>query len=66
MPESPSLSGSKCYGSLANMPRVQELCQKHKTILILDEIHTGFGRTGTFLAAEHWKVEPDIVCLSKG
>jgi ornithine--oxo-acid transaminase len=48
------------------LPRVQELCRRHKTILIFDEIHTGFGRTGTFLAAEHWKVEPDIVCLSKG
>jgi ornithine--oxo-acid transaminase len=50
----------------AYFPRVQELCRKHKVILIFDEIHTGFGRTGTFLAAEHWKVEPDIVCLSKG
>jgi len=48
------------------LPRVQELCRKHNAILIFDEIHTGFGRTGTFLAAEHWKVEPDIVCLSKG
>src|SRR5512135_2292747 len=48
------------------LPRVQELCRKHKVILIFDEIHTGFGRTGTFLAAEHWNVEPDIVCLSKG
>ncbi len=48
------------------LPRVQELCRKHKVILIFDEIHTGFGRTGTFLAAEHWKVEPDMVCLSKG
>ncbi len=48
------------------LQQVQELCRKHKAILIFDEIHTGFGRTGTFLAAEHWKVEPDIVCLSKG
>jgi ornithine--oxo-acid transaminase len=48
------------------LPRVQELCRKHKAILIFDEIHTGFGRTGTFLAAEHWNVEPDIICLSKG
>ena len=50
----------------AYLPRVQELCRKYKAILIFDEIHTGFGRTGTFLAAEQWKVEPDIVCLSKG
>ncbi len=48
------------------LSQVQELCRKHKTILIFDEIHTGIGRTGTFLAAEHWGVEPDIVCLSKG
>lgn len=46
--------------------RVQELCRKHKTLFLMDEIHTGLGRTGTFLASEQWKIEPDIVCLSKG
>jgi ornithine--oxo-acid transaminase len=46
--------------------RVQELCRKHKSLFIMDEIHTGFGRTGTFLASEQWQLEPDIVCLSKG
>jgi len=48
------------------LPRVQELCRQHKALFIMDEIHTGFGRTGTFLASEQWKLEPDIVCLSKG
>jgi ornithine--oxo-acid transaminase len=46
--------------------RVQELCRRHGALMMFDEIHTGVGRTGTFLAAEHWKVEPDVVCLSKG
>lgn len=48
------------------LQRVQELCRKHKTAFIMDEIHTGLGRTGTFLASEQWKLEPDILCLSKG
>lgn len=48
------------------LPTVQSLCRKRGTLLIFDEIHTGFGRTGAFLAAEHWKAEPDLVCMSKG
>jgi ornithine--oxo-acid transaminase len=48
------------------LPEVQRLCRKHGSLFVLDEIHTGVGRTGTFLAAEHWQVEPDLVCLSKG
>lgn len=50
----------------AYLPKVQELCRKHKALFLMDEIHTGFGRTGTFLASEQWKLEPDVVCLSKG
>jgi len=44
---------------------IQKLCRKYGTLLILDEIQTGFGRTGEFFAFQHWKIEPDMVCLSK-
>jgi ornithine--oxo-acid transaminase len=43
-----------------------ELCRRHGTLLIADEIQTGLGRTGRFLAVEHWDVEPDMVLLAKG
>jgi ornithine--oxo-acid transaminase len=43
----------------------QELCHEAGALLILDEVQTGLGRTGRFLAAEHWGVQPDMVTLSK-
>jgi ornithine--oxo-acid transaminase len=44
---------------------VQELCRKYGTLFVADEIQTGMGRTGRFLAVEHWGVEPDMVLLAK-
>ena len=41
------------------------LCRKYGTLFIADEVQTGLGRTGRFLACEHWGIEPDIVLLSK-
>ncbi|UII54491.1 aspartate aminotransferase family protein [Cytobacillus spongiae] len=45
---------------------IKEICEKYNILFIADEVMTGFGRTGTMLAVEHWDVEPDIVTLGKG
>jgi ornithine--oxo-acid transaminase len=47
------------------LPGALALCRKYGTLFIADEIQTGIGRTGKFLAVEHWNVEPDMVLLAK-
>jgi ornithine--oxo-acid transaminase len=44
---------------------VQDLCRRYDTLFVTDEIQTGIGRTGKFLAGEHWGIEPDMVLLAK-
>jgi len=47
------------------LPKVQALCRKYGTLLVLDEVQTGLGRTGKFLAGQHYGLDPDIVILAK-
>jgi ornithine--oxo-acid transaminase len=43
----------------------QELCREHNTLLVLDEVQTGLGRTGKFFCFEHWDLRPDVITVSK-
>jgi ornithine--oxo-acid transaminase len=58
-------------GKGVNMPdddylaEAARLCRRHGTLFVADEIQTGIGRTGKFLAIDHWQVEPDMVLLAK-
>ena len=45
---------------------VQKICREYGVLLIADEVMTGAGRTGRFLASEYWDLQPDIIAMAKG
>jgi ornithine--oxo-acid transaminase len=47
------------------LPAAQRLCREAGALFVCDEVQTGIGRTGRFLALEHWGLQPDIICVAK-
>lgn len=47
-------------------PLIEKICRKYEVLLMLDEVVTGFGRTGRMFGHEHYDVDPDMVTLAKG
>jgi 4-aminobutyrate aminotransferase len=45
---------------------LRQICNEHGVLLVLDEVQSGFGRTGKNFACEHWGIDGDIMCLAKG
>ena len=57
--------GGVRLGDAAYFAAAREVCDAHGALLIVDEVQTGFCRTGRFFACEHYGVQPDILCLAK-
>ena len=47
------------------LPRVATICREEGVPLVVDEVQTGFGRTGKIFACQHWSVDPDVMALAK-
>ncbi len=63
------ISGTSCCGLMPPpdyFPTLREICDRHNILMIIDEVVTGYGRTGRNFGIEHWGVIPDIIATGKG
>lgn len=58
--------GGVNVGTVEFLQEAQRLCRDRGALLVVDEIQTGFGRTGRWFGSEHFGLEPDITCMAKG
>lgn len=58
--------GGVNMGEATFMQAAQRICRERGALLVVDEIQTGFGRTGRWFGHEHFDLQPDIICLAKG
>lgn len=58
-------SGMRIYAA-EYLKRARELCDRHGILLVIDEVFTGYGRTGPMWASDHAGISPDILCTAKG
>ncbi len=58
--------GGVNIGDAEFLQTAQRLCRERGALLVVDEIQTGFGRTGRWFGIEHFGLQPDIICMAKG
>ncbi len=58
-------AGMRIYDA-AYLRRARELCTEHDVLLVIDEVFTGYGRTGPMWASDHAGIQPDLMCTGKG
>jgi len=58
--------GNASFAPAEYMQRLRAWCDEHRSVLILDEVQAGFGRTGRYWGFEHYGIVPDLICCGKG
>lgn len=58
--------GGASFAPVKYVRQLSAWCRKHDIVLVMDEVQSGFGRTGKWFAFEHYGIKPDLICCGKG